>query len=102
MILGPLAGAIPRHKEEHMTELQRQARLTLPLSVADVELAYNAAESMASTWIARLCESHERLRMQADGAESLWEAERTRAEGLEAEIEKLKAEVARLGCAKDA
>jgi hypothetical protein len=55
-----------------MTDLQRQALATVPLSAATVESFYDGSHSGTEKQCLRaLCKSHERLRAELEGAELL-------------------------------
>ena len=51
-----------------MTTLHRNALATLPLSVSDVEDIYKKARQIP---VQKICESHERLRLEMEGSELL-------------------------------
>src|ERR1022692_2925134 len=55
-----------------MTPLQRNALATVPLSMEEVEFYYEGARGgIATTCLRALCESHELLRAELQGAELL-------------------------------
>ena len=69
-----------------MTNLQKNALASPPLSQENVELLYRG---FVVNGVPRLCESHERLRAELAGAEAMWaDAERELAEA-KVEIERL-------------
>lgn len=63
-----------------MNQLQRRALARLPFKVATVEAFYNDVYGgeTARRCLKALCESHERLRMELEGAELLLGGERER------------------------
>ena len=76
-----------------MTPLSRQALASLPLDEKTIESIYDSTNpGVTGRRLKILCASHERLRIEAAGAESLWQDERKKVEGLEAENARLKAQ----------
>jgi hypothetical protein len=89
--------AIYEHKERSMSDLKKDCLGVTAMQFGDVDAWYGEA-SRGST-IRRLCLSHERLRAERDGAESLWKAEIILSHGA---AEKLKSAEARTEALKTA
>ena len=80
-----------------MTHLDRRAMLTMPMPKNEVQELFNGK---ICPWpqnrIQPLCASHERLRMEAEGAAIMWHDEEDRVKELEAENLRLRAEIVEL------
>lgn len=69
-------------------ELQRRAMLTVPLSAETVLSFYDGSRSgTAEECFRALCESHERLRMESEGAQTLLVEEQQRIEQLKENVQ---------------
>lgn len=69
-----------------MTDLQRRALARLPMTEAEVSEIYRRSKRDRTGEISSLCESHERLRAECQGLQSLYDDARKDAERLSAEL----------------